>query len=206
MNDKKPSKLNVVLAQINPIVGDVAYNTKKILNIIERNPNADIIIFPEMSLVGYPLMDHTNDPLIRDENKKSINILKKLNIKLTLILGTFTEPPELKRKIQSFYNSAIIIEKGEIKAIINKRLLPNYDVFDDRRYFSFNTDFKPIEIKGYKFGILICEDIRDEHYDIKSFPVRHARSTTFFKTSISLLKPNTVSLSVKSSLLIVPGH
>ena len=93
MNDKKPSKLNVVLAQINPIVGDIAYNTKKILNIIERNPNADIIIFPEMSLVGYPLMDHIWDPLIRDENKKSIDILKKLNVKPNLILGAFTEPP-----------------------------------------------------------------------------------------------------------------
>jgi len=120
-----------------------------------------------MSLVGYPLMNHIWDPLIRDENKKSIEILKKLNVEPTLILGTFTEPPELKRKIQSFYNSAIVIEKGEIKAIINKRLLPNYDVFDERRYFSFDTDFNPIEIKGYKVGILICEDIWDEHYDIK---------------------------------------
>jgi NAD+ synthase (glutamine-hydrolysing) len=160
-------RLKVVIAQINPIVGDLEYNTNKIIDIIQSNQNCDIIIFPEMSLVGYPLMDHIHDPLIRKKNLDSIEKIKNIKSNATIILGTFTEPEELRNNVQPFYNSAIIIEKNEIRACVNKRLLPNYDIFDERRYFSFDNKYNPIQIKGYKVGILICEDIWDEHYDIK---------------------------------------
>ncbi|MFX1340870.1 MAG: NAD+ synthase [Promethearchaeota archaeon] len=163
----KNRKLKLVIGQINPIVGDVDYNRNKIINIIESNQNADIIAFPEMSLVGYPLMDHIYDDLIKEKNMNSIEKIKELNSSSTIILGTFTEPQELKGKIQHFYNSAIVIEGKMIKYIENKRLLPNYDIFDERRYFSFDTKFTPIEIKGIKVGLLICEDIWDNSYDIK---------------------------------------
>ncbi len=159
--------LRVLLAQINPIVGDLEYNSNKICKIIKDYQNADIIIFPEMSLVGYPLMDHIHDPLIRRKNKEAIDKIKKLKTKSTIILGTFTEPEIISEKVHPFYNSALIIENNKIKAIVNKRLIPNYDVFDERRYFSFDNDFNPIEVKGYKLGILICEDLWDNDYEIK---------------------------------------
>lgn len=159
--------LKLVISQINPVVGDIDYNRNKIINIIESNQKADIIVFPEMALVGYPLMDHIYDDLIKQKNIESIEKIKELNSQSTIILGTFTEPQELKGKIQHFYNSAIIIEGKNIKYVENKRLLPNYDVFDERRYFSFDTKFEPIEIKGVKVGLLICEDVWDESYDIK---------------------------------------
>jgi NAD+ synthase (glutamine-hydrolysing) len=127
----------------------------------------DLIIFPEMALVGYPLMDHILDPIIRNKNLDFIEELKQLDSASTIIVGTFTEPPELKENLQKFYNSAIIIERKEIMHIENKRLLPNYDVFDERRYFSFDDKFKPIKIKGIQVGILICEDLWDKYYDIK---------------------------------------
>jgi len=120
-----------------------------------------------MALVGYPIMDHIHDPLIKNRNHEFIEKIKETKTEATIILGTFTEPEELEGKIQRFYNSAVIIENNKIKAYVNKRLLPNYDVFDERRYFSFDDKYKPVEIKGYKVGILICEDIWDEHYDIK---------------------------------------
>ncbi|MHA1327555.1 MAG: hypothetical protein ACTSRH_09560 [Promethearchaeota archaeon] len=66
MNDKKSFKLNIVIAQINPIVGDVAYNTKKILNVIERNPNADIIIFPRNVSRGLSI----NEPYLGSLDKR----------------------------------------------------------------------------------------------------------------------------------------
>ncbi|MFX1387728.1 MAG: NAD+ synthase [Promethearchaeota archaeon] len=160
-------KLKLLLAQINPIVGDIESNEKKIIEIIRNNQNADIIIFPEMSLVGYPLMDHLYDPIIQERNQLAIENIKKLNSKSAIILGTFTNPPELKEKIQHFYNSALIIEGNNVLYIENKRLLPNYDVFDERRYFSFDDKFEPINIKGLKCGILICEDVWDENYEIK---------------------------------------
>lgn len=159
--------LKLVLAQINPIVGDLEYNSNKICNIIKNHSNADIIIFPEMSLVGYPLMDHIHDPLIRRKNKESIDEIIKINTKATIILGTFTEPEIISEKVHPFYNSALIIENNKLKKIINKRLLPNYDIFDERRYFSYDNDFTPINIKGTQVGVLICEDIWDEDYDTK---------------------------------------
>ena len=160
-------KLKIVLGQINPIVGDISHNTDKIVKIITSHQEADIIIFPEMALVGYPLMDHIHDPLIRKENKNAIEKIKNLNCKATIILGTFTEPEELSKKFQPFYNSALVIEGNEIKHVENKRLLPNYDVFDERRYFSFDNKFQPVNIKGVSVGILICEDIWDDTYDVK---------------------------------------
>jgi len=160
-------KLKIVLGQINPIVGDITHNTSKIMDIIKLHQEADIIIFPEMVLVGYPLMDHIHDPIIKKENKQAIKKIKNLNSKASIILGTFTEPDELKNKFQPFYNSAIVIEEKQIKHVENKRLLPNYDVFDERRYFSFDKKYEPVYIKGVKLGILICEDMWDDSYDIK---------------------------------------
>jgi len=159
--------LNIVIGQINPTVGDIESNAEKIINIIKNYQEKDIIIFPEMALVGYPIMDHIHDPLIKRKNYESLEKIKNVKTKATIILGTFTEPKELEGKIQRFYNSAVIIEKNKIRAYVNKRLLPNYDVFDERRYFSFDNNYDPIEIKGCKIGVLICEDIWDEHYDIK---------------------------------------
>ncbi|MFX1457395.1 MAG: NAD+ synthase [Promethearchaeota archaeon] len=159
--------LKIIIGQINPIVGDIDYNAAKIISIIKNNQDSDIIIFPEMSLVGYPLMDHIHDPLIQHRNLASIKKIKDIETGATIVLGTFTEPKELTGKIQKFYNSAVVIENNEIKLCVNKRLLPNYDVFDERRYFSFDDKYEPIEIKGYKVGILICEDVWDEHYGQK---------------------------------------
>ncbi len=160
-------RLRVVLAQINPIVGDIEYNTDKILKIIKEYQDSDVLVFPEMALVGYPLQDHIHDPLIRKKNQDSIERIKKICCKPSIIMGTFTEPETLKNKFQPFFNSALVIEENRIKFIENKRLLPNYDVFDERRYFSFDSQFKPVEIKGFNIGILICEDLWDDNYDVK---------------------------------------
>lgn len=159
--------LKLILAQTNPIVGDIDYNCDKILEVINSNKDADIIIFPEMALVGYPLMDHIYDSLIQKKNQNSIEKIKKIQTDSTIILGTFTQPKELEGKIQKFYNSALIIKNHEIMYIENKRLLPTYDIFDEKRYFSFDEKFEPVEIKGIKVGVLICEDIWDHNYDIK---------------------------------------
>ena len=159
--------LKVKIAQINPIVGDIEYNANKIIDIIKNNQESDIIIFPEMALVGYPIMDHIHDPLIRKKNLAAIEKIKEIETNSTIILGSFTEPKELEGKLHRFYNSAIVIEDNKIINYVNKRLLPDYDVFDERRYFSFDNNYDPVEIKGYRVGILICEDIWDEHYNVK---------------------------------------
>ena len=158
--------LKLAIGQINPIVGDIEYNINKMINIIKNSDDCDIIIFPEMALVGYPIMDHIHDPIILKKNLESIEKIKEIETEAAIILGTFTAAEELKGKVNPFYNSAIIIENNKLKNCVNKRLLPNYDVFDERRYFSFDDKYNPEDIKGYKIGILICEDIWDEYYDI----------------------------------------
>ena len=163
----KNKNLKLVIGQINPIVGDIEYNKNKIIEILKKYRGIDIIIFPEMALVGYPIMDHIYDPLIRDRNIQAIEEIKNIGSDAAVILGTFTESKDVKEKIHPFYNSALIIESNKIREVINKRLLPNYDVFDERRYFTFEKNFNPIEIKGVKVGILICEDLWDDFYEIK---------------------------------------
>ncbi|MFX1238618.1 MAG: NAD+ synthase, partial [Promethearchaeota archaeon] len=160
-------RLSIVLGQINPVVGDITNNTQKIIKIIDDFPHADLVVFPEMSLVGYPLMDHIYDPLIRKRNQESIEKIRSLKTDATIIIGTFTESKAICNSLHPFYNSAVIIENNKIKAIVNKRLLPDYDVFDEHRYFSFDNQFFPVEIKGVKTGILICEDLWDDSYDVK---------------------------------------
>ncbi len=164
MSDKE---LKVVLGQINPIVGDIEYNTNKIYKIIENHQNADLIIFPEMALTGYPLMDHIHDPLIQRQNKEAIEKIRSINSRASIILGTFTESSEIKEKVHPFYNSALLIQDGEIKEIIHKRLLPDYDIFNERRYFAFGNGYETSYIHGVETGILICEDLWDENYDVK---------------------------------------
>ena len=115
-------KLRLVLGQINPIVADIDYNADKIVNIIQVHPDTDIIIFPEMSLVGYPLMDHIHDPLIQKRNQEALKRIKSINTKATVIVGTFTQPSSLSGSFQPFYNSAVVIEGDKIKNIENKRL------------------------------------------------------------------------------------
>ncbi|MEJ2248417.1 MAG: NAD+ synthase [Candidatus Lokiarchaeota archaeon] len=159
--------LKIVIGQINPIVGYIDYNFKKIKDVILHNQNADLVIFPEMVLCGYPLQDHILDPLIQEENKYYINKVKELETQSAIIFGTFTQPEELKQKIQRFHNSAIVIKNNKIIHLENKKLLPTYDIFDERRYFSYDDKFNPVQIKDTKIGILICEDIWDDvrHYE-----------------------------------------
>ncbi|MBN1801002.1 MAG: NAD+ synthase [Candidatus Lokiarchaeota archaeon] len=164
---KKSISIQIVIAQINPIVGDVSYNAKKIIEIIRTHSNADLIVFPEMCLVGYPIMDHIFDPLIRQRNEEWIETIKSVKTNATIVLGSFTEPSHLKNTLHPFYNSALIIQDNKIQSIINKRLLPEYDVFDEFRYFSFDNDYTPLDIKGITTGILVCEDIWDDSYNDK---------------------------------------
>ncbi len=163
----KNSTLKLCLAQLNPVVGDIEYNANKIIDVVKKNQNADLVIFPEMFLVGYPLMDHIHDPLIKRKNQEYIEKIREFSSETAIILGTFTESPKIEDKLHPFYNSALIIQDKEIKAVVNKRLLPDYDVFNERRYFTFENKFDPVKIKGFNIGILICEDIWDDNYEIK---------------------------------------
>ncbi len=152
--------MKTVLAQIDTIPGDISSNAEKIREYIKKakEDKADLIIFPELSLMGYPF----GDIFMRHKSiiERQINTLNKIAAEtknITALIG-FAEPTEDSEK-KPFYNSVAVIQDGRIINIARKRLLPNYSEFNDYRYFEPSKETPDIfEIKGEKFGIIVCED------------------------------------------------
>ena len=147
--------LKITLAQINPILGDLKYNTEKIIKIIEKvYSSSDLIIFPELCIVGYPPEDLIfRNRLLTEVNKHIENIHNfVLTKKVSIIIGV---PLKLKGGIG---NAAIYI-RGKTKSVIYKNNLPNYGVFDEKRIFIPGPSYNCIKFKGKKLGLMICEDM-----------------------------------------------
>ncbi len=149
-----------VLAQIDTIAGDISLNTDKIVNCIKKaqSENADLIIFPELALMGYPFGDiFIRHKSIITRQLKALNKIVKLTKNITALIG-FVEPTEDISK-KPFYNSVAVIQNGKIINVIRKRLLPNYCEFNDYRYFEPSKETPELfEINGEKYGVLVCED------------------------------------------------
>lgn len=146
--------LTVLMAQINPLLGDLNANTDKIIEIIESNQsNHDLIIFPELALSGYP----PEDLLFRKEFHQAIvNNLKKIQ-RITQDCYVLLGHPSIQEN--NCYNSLSILHKGQIITEYHKQKLPNYAVFDEARYFKAGKKNPCIlEINSYKIGLCICED------------------------------------------------
>ena len=147
--------MKISLAQINPTVGDLNYNYKLIIKHakIAQKTGAEILITPELSICGYP----PEDLLLNDEFIKScksfLNKIAKKFPTLKIIVG---HPRSSKGML---FNSASILYKGKIEATYDKQILPNYGVFDEKRYFQSGKKSLTFSHKGIKFGLLICEDI-----------------------------------------------
>jgi NAD+ synthase (glutamine-hydrolysing) len=149
--------VTVVMGQIDPIVGDISGNVDLIIEAANRAKNekqADIIVFPEMTVTGYP----PEDLLLREGLYAQIDdALNRLCDELTDIACVVGYP--MMDELGERFNMAAWIEKGMIQASYIKQNLPNYSVFDEQRYFTAGHNPCVVEFNGIKFGILICEDI-----------------------------------------------
>ena len=155
------------LAQINPIVGDLEGNAKKILSIaaLAHSNSADLILTPELSLWGYP----TGDLLLkRNLVEKQYEILDQLAIEINKKYGDLSIAVGMAEIIKdsffpNLYNSTALLEGGNWKIIARKIILPTYEVFDEKRYFrsegKVSVLTKKIKNKTWKIGITICEDL-----------------------------------------------
>ena len=149
----------IALCQIDPIIGNLEYNKKKILDEYKKaiDANADLAIFPELSLVGYPPLDLVE----KSEFRKAVNTASKEIAAQTsnvgLIFGAITEDND--NIGTDIHNSAILCFDGKIQFIQHKTLIPNYDVFDEMRYFDSAESVSVFDFKGETLGISICEDI-----------------------------------------------
>ena len=145
------------MGQINPVVGDVAGNVKKIILAAEQardNFNADLVVFSELTLTGYPPEDLLLRPGLLKRVEKGLIALQTQLHGVGVLVG---HPSGVVR--QDLYNAASLIVDGECLATYFKQCLPNYSVFDEKRYFVEGAEPCVVEYKGIKFGITICEDI-----------------------------------------------
>ena len=151
--------MKIALCQINPIIGNLNYNKDKIIKGYEKGikEKADLVIFPELSLVGYPPLDLVEKEEFRLEVHKKIKEIAKVTGKVGLLFGAITEDDDLIGT--NIHNSAVLCYDGKVQFIQPKSLIPNYDVFDEMRYFEPAKDVFVHEFKGEKLGISVCEDI-----------------------------------------------
>lgn len=152
--------MKIAVAQINTVTGDFDGNTSKIVDRIEwaRLNKADLVVFPEMAITGYPPKDLLENPDFITNNIKGLEkVAEATDSAIAAIVGYVSENEATTGK--GLFNSAAFLHEGKIKYIQNKILLPTYDVFDEVRYFEPGTEHHIVELKGRKFGITICEDI-----------------------------------------------
>lgn len=151
--------MKIALCQINPVIGDLKYNKSKIIEGYNKGvkSNADIVIFPELSLVGYPPQDLVEKKEFRDAVSKAANEVAALTGKTALLFGAITEDDDLIGT--DIHNSALLCFDGKIQFVQHKTLIPNYDVFDEMRYFDPSKEVNVFDYKNEKLGISICEDI-----------------------------------------------
>ncbi len=152
--------MKIAVCQFNPIIGDLKSNSEKILLGYERacRDGADLVIFSELFLCGYPPLDLVEKKEFRKAVIKSAEEIAMQTKDVGLIFGSITE--DFEDNIGTgVYNSAVLCFEGKIRFIQSKTLIPNYDVFDEVRYFESAKDVSVYEFKGEKLGISICEDI-----------------------------------------------
>ena len=147
--------LRIALAQINCTVGDITGNGEKILSYIDkgREKGADIIVFPEMAICGYPPEDLLlKDKFIKD-NLATLNNIAGSCHGITAVIGFADSGAE------GVYNAAAVINSGRVEGVYHKMILPNYGVFDEKRYFKRGDHCPTFDLDGFIFGVNICEDI-----------------------------------------------
>lgn len=151
--------MKIAMAQVNPVIGDFNYNFQRIIDYAEKAKarGCDLVIFPELAVTGYPPRDLLEK---RDFVKTNLACLRRLRERIRgigVICGyAEPNPGEVGNNL---FNAAVHFEDGEILHTAYKRLLPTYDIFDERRYFEPGDDFSVYDYKGRRIGLTVCEDV-----------------------------------------------
>jgi NAD+ synthase (glutamine-hydrolysing) len=151
--------LKICTAQLNYHTGNFEHNTAKIIAAIQqaRAQQCDLIVFSELSVCGYPPRDFLEFSDFIEQCKIALDEIASNCKDIAAVVGAPSVNPVLEGK--DLYNSAYFLSEGKIQKIIHKTLLPNYDIFDEYRYFEPNHEFECVTYKGYKLAITICEDL-----------------------------------------------
>ena len=202
--------MKIAIAQISTDPGFIDRNVEKIKTYIyEAEGSADIIVFPELTIPGYIPLDLTLDDQFVSNNIEALDEIIKYTVEkeILVIVGFISmdlddenlRPDGLHKR----YNSLAAIHNGKIIYTRNKILLPSYDIFYEGRYFSQNQEDKSVffgkppvfDFEGKKLGLLICEDLWDEHYD--THPIKKLKHSKRFSDGVDLV------ISINASPFIV---
>ena len=147
-------KIRLALAQINPTVGDLKGNTKKIIQYIAQAQDygADVVAFPELAITGYPPEDLLLKPVFIDENLGALKEIAKKTSGITAIVGFIDRGNDI-------FNSAAVLSEKKIVDVYHKVYLPNYGPFDEQRYFQAGSRYPVYRVGKTMVGVSICEDI-----------------------------------------------
>ncbi|MFD2967979.1 NAD+ synthase [Sphingobacterium bambusae] len=154
--------MKIALAQLNYHIGNFADNNNKIIDSIERakTDGADLIVFAELAVSGYPAKDLLRNQRFLDQCDASLLEIAKACQGISCVIGAPVRNTDPEGK--ALYNAAVLLEDGAIKSITKKSLLPDYDVFDEYRYFEPSATVSCIDIRGEKVALTICEDLWDD--------------------------------------------
>ena len=151
--------MKIALAQLNYHIGNFEKNTQKIIESIGKaeKKGADLVVFAELAVSGYPPRDFLEFTDFINKCDASIQKIAENCTNIAAIVGapTFSK----LKKGKPLYNSAAFLFEGKVQQIVNKTLLPNYDIFDEYRYFEPNKNFTVVNFKGKKIALTICEDL-----------------------------------------------
>ena len=150
--------MKVTIGQINSTNGDIVGNVRKIIDAIQKakSDGSDLIVFPEVITHGYTSQDWFQDPDIIAHAEDAIEAIIPRTEGITAIVGTIRRNEDNDGR--RLYNCAAVIHNGELVGFADKTLLPEYDVFDDPRYFEPNDTRRLFEVNGVKLGVVVCED------------------------------------------------
>ncbi|MDC0663021.1 NAD+ synthase [Marinobacter sp. SS21] len=157
--DSTVPNLRVVMAQVDFLVGDIPGNTQLVIEAAVKGAaeyRADVVVFPELCLTGYPPEDLLLRPSLDLRIQEALDTLVEANLPTAIVIGA---PLRLQGLL---YNAALVIEQGKITHRYHKRFPPNYQVFDEKRYFAAGSDTGVVQLCGVPVGITVCEDIWSE--------------------------------------------
>ncbi|MEY5051902.1 MAG: hypothetical protein RIS78_455, partial [Bacteroidota bacterium] len=181
--DPNPITMRLALIQWAPGIGRLEHNAERMGDLAKKAAlqGADAVVFPELSLVGYPPMDLLKEPGLQDACTKALGTLAA-SATIPLLVGA---PSKVG---SALYNAVFWCYRGEVREVGRKVLLPNYDVFDESRYFIPGEGCSTIEIAGQTVVLSICEDLwaQDADYNYPSDPVAEALALDHGKPRILL--------------------
>ena len=151
--------MNIGILQLNFTIGDFAKNAEKVVRSYREavELGAEMVVAPELGLCGYPPRDLLNRADFLEGHDRGVRELAKGVGKVPLLMGGIEK--STKKEGRPLHNVAFLFEKGKVRVVARKRLLPTYDVFDEDRYFEPGEKVAPVRIGGRRVGVTICEDI-----------------------------------------------